>query len=226
RHGSSASLLWNDASQIEYLDALGDLGGVIASAGDFLSQPGADDRYTTPSILAARARAQLARGQVSAALADAERGLALLRARGHDAQMSGGFLVAAARCARAAGHGQKADALLAEALEWARPSTEDAIYDLPLHLVELGRGEEYLVLTDGVPGYLWQRAGRAAVTGDLAAAAELYGRIGARFVEAWAGLLAAEDGDTSRLQPALAYFEEQRATPYVERCHARMQASA
>ncbi|HZC74512.1 MAG TPA: AAA family ATPase, partial [Gaiellaceae bacterium] len=226
RHGSSASLLWNDASQIEYLDALGDLGGVIASAGDFLSQPGADDRYTTPSILAARARALLARGQVSAALADAELAVALLHARGHDAQMSGGVLTAAARCTRAAGRRAEADALLAEALEWSRLATEDAIYDLPLHLVELGRVEEYLVLTEGVPGYLWQRAGKAAATGDLGAAAELYGRIGARFVEAWAGLLAAEGGDSSRLEPALAYFEEQRAGPYVERCHALMPASA
>ena len=44
--------------------------------------------------------------------------------------------------------------------------------------------------------------------------------------EAWAALLAAERGDTSRLESALAYFEEQRATPYVQRCRALMQASA
>ena len=47
-----------------------------------------------------------------------------------------------------------------------------------------------------------------------------------RFPEAWAGLLAAELGDTSRLESALAYFEEQRATPYVQRCRALLQASA
>ena len=57
-------------------------------------------------------------------------------------------------------------------------------------------------------------------------AAETYGQIGARFAEAWAGLLAAERGDTSRLDAALAYFEEQRATPYVQRCRALLQASA
>ena len=38
--------------------------------------------------------------------------------------------------------------------------------------------------------------------------------------------MAAERGDTSRLDAALAYFEEQQATPYVERCRALMQASA
>ncbi len=50
--------------------------------------------------------------------------------------------------------------------------------------------------------------------------------MGARFPEAGAGLLAAESGDASRLEAALAYFEEQGATPYVQRCRALMQASA
>jgi hypothetical protein len=67
---------------------------------------------------------------------------------------------------------------------------------------------------------------RRAASDDLIRAAEIYGSMGARFPEAWAGLLAAERGDTSRLDAALAYFEEQRATPYVERCRALLQASA
>ena len=54
-------------------------------------------------------------------------------------------------------------------------------------------------------------------------ACEIYHSIGARFMEAWAGLLAAEHGDTSRLDTALAYFEEQQATPYVQRCRALLQ---
>jgi hypothetical protein len=57
-------------------------------------------------------------------------------------------------------------------------------------------------------------------------ASEIYGGIRARFAEAWAALLAAERGNTSRLDTALAYFEEQQATPYVQRCRALMQASA
>jgi hypothetical protein len=60
----------------------------------------------------------------------------------------------------------------------------------------------------------------------LLGACEIYHSIGARFMEAWAGLLAAEHGDTSRLDTALAYFEEQQATPYVQRCRALLQASA
>jgi hypothetical protein len=79
---------------------------------------------------------------------------------------------------------------------------------------------------EGTPGHLWLEAGRSAAAGDLARASEIYGSMGARFAEAWAALLAAERGDTSRLDAALAYFEKQQATPYVQRCRALMQASA
>ena len=226
RHGSAASLMWNDAGQVEYLDALGDLDGVLEGATAFLSQPDADERYTTPSLLAARARALLARGEIDSALADAEHAVALLRARGHDAQMSGAVLAAATRCQRAAANDADADALLTECLEWSSLASEDAIYELPLHLVELERGDAYLALTENQRGFLWLQAGRAAVVGDLVTAAEIYGRIGAAFVEAWACLLAAERGDTARLDSALGYFEKQRATPYAERCRALLQASA
>ncbi len=228
RHGSAAALIWNDGGQIEYLEALGDLEGVITRAQNYLGHPDAENRYTAPAILTARARALLARGQVSAALDDTERAVALLRAKGHDAQMSGGVLVTATRCAHAAGRREEADALLSEAFEWSRLASEDTIYDLPLHLVELGRGDDYLRLTEGLPGfgYRWHQAGTAAVTGDLGRAAELYGLIGARFMEAWAGLLAAEHGDASRRDAALTYFEEQQATPYAERCRALVRASA
>jgi len=75
-------------------------------------------------------------------------------------------------------------------------------------------------------GHLWDEAHRAAVTGELTRASEIYGTIGARFAEAWAALLAAEAGNTSRLDAALAYFEEQQATPYAQRCRALLQASA
>jgi len=97
---------------------------------------------------------------------------------------------------------------------------------MPLYLVELGREAEYLALVDGHAGHRWQEAGRAAASGELVRASEIYGEMGARFPEAWAALLAAERGDTSRLDAALAYFEEQQATPYAQRCRALMQASA
>jgi hypothetical protein len=79
---------------------------------------------------------------------------------------------------------------------------------------------------EGAVGHVWLEAGRAAGAGDLIDASAIYGQIGAGFAEAWAALLGAERGDTSRLDAALAYFEEQRATPYVQRCRTLLQASA
>jgi hypothetical protein len=158
---------------------------------------------------------------VDEALADAEEALASFRESGYDAQIASEILTAASRCVRAAGRQEEADALLAEAV--AVP--DKVIHDLPLYLVEAGRGDDYFALTQK-PGFAWGEAAEAAVAGDLVRASEIYGSLGARFVEAWAALLAAERGDTSRLDAALAYFEEQRATPYVQRCRALLQASA
>jgi hypothetical protein len=134
--------------------------------------------------------------------------------------------MAATRCLRASGRVDEAEAVLGEALEQIEMLGEHTTWDLPLHMVELGRTDEYLRLTLNLPGHLWREAGRAAASGDLVGASELYGRIGSRFPEAWAGLVAAERGDAARLDAALTYFEEQRATPYVQRCRALLQASA
>src|SRR5438132_4284336 len=222
RYGFVSGLEWNDAELVYDSSFRGDLGETVARASLYLEREAADKRYQTPPVLVTRARALLPRGHVDAALADAERALRAFHERGADAQIAEYILTAASRCLRAAGREAEADSVLGEALV-----TPDALAsDLPLHLVELDRGKEYLTLMEGTHGHLWLEAGRAAAAGDLARASEIYGEIGARFAEAWAGLLAAERGDTSRLEAALAYFEEQQATPYIQRCRALMQASA
>ena len=38
---------------------------------------------------------------------------------------------------------------------------DEDVYDIPLELVELNRGEEYLALTDGEAGHVWLEAGRS-----------------------------------------------------------------
>jgi class 3 adenylate cyclase/tetratricopeptide (TPR) repeat protein len=222
RYGFVSGLEWNDAEIVYDSSFRGDFEQTLAGASRYLDHESGAKSYQTPPILATRARPLLARGLVDAALADAERALRVFRERGQDAQVATFVLTVAARCLHAAGRAAEAEPLLRDALE--RP--DELTYDLPLHLVELGRGDEYLALTEGVPGHMWQAAGRAAASGDLLGATEIYGRIGARFAEAWAALLAAERGGTSRLEAALAYFEEQRATPYVHRCRALLQASA
>jgi tetratricopeptide (TPR) repeat protein len=222
RYGFTAGISWLDGERVYECDRRGDLEGVLAAAAYFLARPDAPTSYQTRPVLITRARSLLARGQVDDALADAEEALASFRESGPDAQVANELLTTAARCARAAGRQEEADALLAEALT-AGPKLFN---ELPLDLLELGREGEYLALTDDKRGHVWEEAGRAAAAGDLVRASEIYGSIGARFAEAWAALLAAERGDTSRLDAALAYFEEQRATPYVQRCRALMQASA
>jgi class 3 adenylate cyclase/tetratricopeptide (TPR) repeat protein len=222
RYGFTAGISWLDGERVYDRYRHGDLGGVIAAAAHFLERPDAASSYQTRPVLAARARAFLARGQVDEALADAEQALASFREAGYDAQVACEILTAASRCIRAVGRHDEADALLAEAL--SVPYTW--MYDLPLYLAELGRGAEFPTPTDERPGHLWEDAGHAASAGDLLGAAEIYGSIGARLLEAWAGLLAAERGDTSRLEAALAYFEEQQATPYAQRTRALLQASA
>src|SRR5438477_7672005 len=224
QYGFSTALQWNDAELGYEAHFRGDLDEVLAAADVVLAREPSEVGYQFRPMLATRAFTLLARGRLKEAASDAERALSGLREGGADAQVAPFVLTAAACSLRAAGRDLEADVLLAEVL--AAAVVDELIYDLPLHLVELERADDYLALTEGKPGHLWQEAGRAAASGDLGGAAEIYGRIGARFAEAWAGLLAAERGDASRLDAALAYFEEQQATPYVQRCRALMQASA
>jgi len=223
QYGFSTALRWNDAELAYDATFRGDVDAVVASADEVLARDPSEVGYQLRPMLATRAWALLVRGRVDEAMADAETALAGLREGGTDAQVAPFVLTIAAIVFHASGRDPEADELFAEVLS-AVP--DESIYVLPLQLVELGRGDEYLAYTEGTRGHLWQQAGRAAAAGELGRSGEIYGEIGARFAEAWAALLAAERGDTSRLEPALAYFEEQRATPYIRRCRALMQASA
>jgi class 3 adenylate cyclase/tetratricopeptide (TPR) repeat protein len=223
RYGFASAIVWNDAELAYDAAFRGDLDAVLAAADTFLAHDESLLGYQRRPVLATRALILLARGRIAEAAADAEQALAGFREGGEDAQVAAFILTAAAMSARASGQEREADALIDEALTKA---PDPILADLPLHLVELGRGQEYLAVTEGEPDRAWLGAARAAVAGDFIRASELYGSFGARFPEAWTGLLAAERGDTSRLDAAMAYFEEQAATPFVQRCRALMQASA
>jgi class 3 adenylate cyclase len=223
RYGFASALLWNDAELAYDANYRGDLQASLAATNGFLANDWSQLGYQLRPILATRAFALFILGRTGEALADAEQALAGVRETGADAQVAPFVLTIAAQCFRAAGRETEADSLLAEAMA-SNPDPD--FYYLALHFVELGRGDEYLALMEGVQGFVWLEAGRAAASGDLVRASEIYGSFGARLPEAWAALLAAERGDTSRLEAALAYFEEQQATPFAERCRALMQASA
>jgi hypothetical protein len=223
KYGFASALVWNDAELAYDANYRGDLQAALAATNEFLAHDWSQLGYQLRPILATRAFALLSFGRTGEATADAEQALAGLREGGSDAQVGQFVLTIAAQVFRAAGRDTEADSLLAEAIAGG---VDQDLYNLPLHLAELGRGREYLALMEGERGGVWLEAGRAAASGELIRASEIYGSFGARHAEAWAALLAAEGGNTSRLDAALAYFEEQRATPFVERCRALMQASA
>ncbi|HZC75104.1 MAG TPA: AAA family ATPase [Gaiellaceae bacterium] len=223
RYGLTGLLRWNDAELVYDAYFKGEVDAIVDDATKLLDDGLGSAAYQERPLIATRAWALLIQGRPDEALADAERALAGLRETWGDEQVSSFILATAARSRRVAGRSGEADLLLDEVLSGPWDPTT---YDLPLELLELGRGNEYLALAEGRAGHVWLEAGRAAASGELVCASEIYGRIGARFAEAWAGLLAAERGDASRLESALAYFEEQHATPYVQRCRALLQASA
>jgi hypothetical protein len=226
RYGFTQALNWNDGEQICIADLRGDFDAVLATAERFLANPGAEARYMAAMAWVFRAGVLLARGLTDEAIAESHRALERARLGTGDPQQLGPTLLVAARALSAAGRDAESDALVAELLADPGLLMEHWTYTLPLFLAERGRGDEYLAATEHRPGYLWQRAGRAAAAGNFGAAAQLYGEIGARYAEAWARLLAAEHGQDVDLASAYAYFRHAGATPYVRRCEAALPASA
>ena len=93
-------------------------------------------------------------------------------------------------------------------------------------MVDIGRMDEFLAVTDLPPNSTWMRAAEMLARGHLVEAAEAFAAIGMRFGEAWVRLIAAERGDLSQLEPSRAFFAAERAAPFLRRCEAVLAASA
>src|SRR5207247_1473431 len=158
-------------------------------------------------------------GRLDEALAESEQGLAKAREVG-DSQHLAPTLINRAYVLFAAGRSAEARAAIDEVLADPRLlRTASLLADLPLLLAAEGREGDFAVAVRGIPQLgLWSEAAKAVSEGDLVRAAEVYGGMGARFVEAWARLLAAERGELGQLEQAHAYFVSQGARPYIERC--------
>ena len=172
----------------------------------------------------------VAAGQNDQALDQSERGLAHGREVA-DAQSLCSAILVRAFALTSAGREKESAQLLDELLASATMMRFfHWIALLPLLLVEAGRGSDFVAACDPVPFTSpWRTAAVAAAQGDLVAAADEYERIGSKFVEAWARLLAAEAGCPAsdvQLAQAQAYFERIGAVPYLRRCQALLAASA
>jgi tetratricopeptide (TPR) repeat protein len=204
----------------------GTLDEAVEAAESLMAQTSEREQlYNSGRIVSAWTKA--ARGQSDEALAESEQALGRAREIG-DPQAVAPALDTRAFALFLAGREADASVLAEEFLA----HTEMLVIagyagDVPLLLAELGRGDDFVTAVGHVHWVgLWHDAGVATARGEFARAAEIYEGMGARFLEAWARLLAAENGDRVQLDAALAFFARERALPFVRRCEALLSASA
>jgi tetratricopeptide (TPR) repeat protein len=204
----------------------GDLKTALRLAEALLEEDAPSTRYQIAPALGLRANILSARGRHAEALADSEH--ALERARTiADPQQLVPAIVARALATLATGQRDEANALLDEIFNEHGLGHEEWFADLALIATELGRQADYLAAAARSPQHhAWREAGTTAAAGDLVEAAALFGKIGARYEEAYARLLAAERGVPAELEAAYAYFAEQELDVYIRRCEALLRASA
>ena len=226
RSGSGPGLLWQDEEMIEDLAYRGEFAEVVERADELIAKTDDGDQVNNAAhLFHARAFAML--GRVAEGLAESKEALVGAREVANPQHLAPA-LAFRAFALFAAGHAAEADAvadeLLADVL--LRPYLQQ-IPDLPLLLAEHGRGTDYAAAAGHLPRFgLWQDAAAAVSAGEYARAAEVYGAIGAPFHEAWAYLLAAENGEDAELERARAFFARQGATLYLRRCEVLLPASA
>jgi class 3 adenylate cyclase len=233
RFGYAAGLRWLVGEDMLDHSLRGEWDEALALADAVIAAAAESPHYHEGPARMVRAEILLGRGNVDGALVDTERGLAAARAA-KDAQTVAPALLFRARVLVGAARREEADRLLAELLR-DHDLAELWLHQLPLLLVGMGRGREYLAaLGDEDPATPWLEAGRAAASGEFRRAAAVYEEIGARAAEAQARLFAAEALFTEgrRAEPdaelarALAYFRSVRATAYTGRGEALLAASA
>jgi hypothetical protein len=203
----------------------GDFATALTRADELIAVTGERDQLHNAARML-RALVLSVRGDFDEALPEAAK--AVERAREvADTQQLSPALITRALGLVFAGHEKEAHRVVDELLE-VRDLTRSMMLEvLPLVFEELGRGSDYADAVARSPASgPWFDAGLALVGGRPLEAARVYEKIGARFVEAWARLLAAERGDVSQLEAAHAYFTEQGAAPFLRRCEAVLAASA
>jgi len=230
QYGLRVAVLWAEAEAVYERYLLGDYPEMVSRAERFLAEHAGEQMQQEGAMRVCLALGLIVAGLNDQALDQSERGLAHGREVADAQSLCSAILVRAFALSSAGEKEEPAqllDELLASAtmmrfFHWLAP--------LPLLLVEQGRGSDFVAACEPVASTSpWRTAGVAAAQGDLVAAADEYERIGSKFVEAWARLLAAEAGcpdSNVQLARAQAYFERIGATPYLRRCEALLAASA
>jgi class 3 adenylate cyclase len=228
-YGLGIAVIWADAEAGYERYLVGDYPEMVAGAERFLADHADEEMYQEGSQRVILAYGLVAAGRNDEALEQSERGLAHGREVG-DPQSLCTAILARVYALTAAGGGKESAQLLDELLSPTFMRFFHWLHPLPLLLVEQGRGSDFVAACEPVSHTSpWRTAGVLAAQGDLVAAADAYQRIGSKFAEAWARLLAAEAGcpdSDVQLGRAQAYFERIGATPYVRRCKAQLAASA
>ena len=229
--GSAGQILWVRAQEASVRLVAGDWDSAFMTAdaliGEIESGP---PHYLEPDIRATRSIIRHARGDSAGAIADSERAVAVARET-KDPQTILPALGNLAEVYAREGRIDAGRAAVEEALALARP-LERHYYVVAITLLwatlDLALAAESIAIFDrGDTVDPWTKACVAAWRGDLAAAAAVFERFGARWPEAEMRLrIARRDGDQVELQRALDFFREVRATRRIRDAEALLAATA
>jgi class 3 adenylate cyclase/tetratricopeptide (TPR) repeat protein len=224
--GHAAGAQWPEMAIVVHLLPGGDLERIVALADDLESRV-SEGTQINNALAVARGWVLAVRGDTDEALRVLEQAVTTARSI-RDAQAIAPALDALAFALAIAGREAEMLEVLEELLSTPRyVDPANAVAVVVLLLAERGMADRWLAATDErYQGSAWITAGEAVAAGELVAAAEQYGNIGASFLEAWARLIAAERGDLSQLEPARAFFAAKGMTPFVGRSDAVLAASA
>jgi tetratricopeptide (TPR) repeat protein len=238
RYGQRWLARWDVGVLVNVALQLGRWDEALAGADAFLAEIEAGSpHYLAAQVYSNRSELRLGRGDVDAAVEDAERSLELAR-RAKDPQILCQALADAAHVLRETGDVDRAVALAQEfADKIGTPGSigfgATALHVLAWTLAPAGRGAELAKALDAFPD-VWARAGAAYGRGDPVAAADICAEIGAPTQEAYARLAAARllvsEGRRAeadeQLHRALGFYRSVGAKWYVRQGEALLAASA
>jgi hypothetical protein len=212
----------------------------LRHANEFIAESETSSRhYMESACRLARGRIRLARGDLPAALEDADKQLAFAR-MATDPQLVNSALAFRARVALVTEGSDQADAYARELLAMLMEQAElhavaEWSADLAAVLVDLGRGSDLRELAARKEGPTpWLEAAAAFAGSEFDRAAEQYAEIGSLPDEAFARLRAAQQllatgrraEGNMQLQRAVTFYRKARATAYVRQAEALLAASA